>query len=398
MNRTLWTYIVFLILLFAGATLIEFSKPKPIDWTKTYNETHRSPFGTFIFFNELEALFPNSTVENIGQTPYEYFTQNYDWEREDYDVYGTYMYIDESMTIDDVSAQELLDYAAYGNDIFISSSYLPEPIKDSLGIETRNDYSFTGNADLLLANSRFASDSINIDRGLTNIYFSELDSVYTTVLGYQRFNKEKQINYVAVDYGSGRFFIHLQPVVFTNYSLLKANHKHYTEGVMAYLEDDPIFFDSRNKKRNLMSQNFLRFILSRPALKWAWLVGLFSLIVFIIFNAKRKQRIVKIIKPNENTTVAFTKTIGNLYYETKDHDNVIDKKITYFLEYIRRVYYLDTQVLDEKFIKHLTLKSGRKESIIKKLINLIAHLKAKPNRDESDLLGLNRAMEHFHNT
>ena len=74
----------------------------------------------------------------------------------------------------------------------------------------------------------------------------------------------------------------------------------------------------------------------------------------MIFNAKRKQRIVKVVKPLENTTVAFTKTIGNLYYETKDHNNLIDKKITYFLEYIRRVYYLDTQMLNEKFIKNLT--------------------------------------------
>ena len=78
-----------------------------------------------------------------------------------------------------------------------------------------------------------------------------------------------------------------------------------------------------------------------------------SLLIFILFNAKRKQRVVKVIKPLENSTIAFTKTIGNLYYETKDHNNLIDKKITYFLEFIRRKYYLDTQLLDEKFMKNL---------------------------------------------
>ena len=46
-------------------------------------------------------------------------------------------------------------------------------------------------------------------------------------------------------------------------------------------------------------------------------------------------------------------------YETKDHDNLIEKKITYFLEYIRRVYYLDTQILNDKFVKNLSLKSGK---------------------------------------
>ena len=116
----------------------------------------------------------------------------------------------------------------------------------------------------------------------------------------------------------------------------------------------------------------------------------------MIFNAKRKHRIIKVIKPLENTTVAFTKTIGNLYYETKDHNTIIDKKITYFLEYLRRVYFLDTQSLDDKFIKNLSLKSGKKQPEIKKLITIIRQLKAKRECYESDLLRLNRTIEDFY--
>ena len=121
-----------------------------------------------------------------------------------------------------------------------------------------------------------------------------------------------------------------------------------------------------------------------------------SFVLFIIFNAKRKQRIVEVIKPLENTTVAFTKTIGNLYYETKDHNNLIDKKITYFLEYIRRIYYLDTQLLDEKFRKNLSVKSGKDKETTKKLIDLIVYLKAKPVCTEADLLNLNNTIEDFY--
>ncbi|MBT8272068.1 MAG: DUF4350 domain-containing protein, partial [Bacteroidia bacterium] len=213
---------------------------------------------------------------------------------------------------------------------------------------------------------------------------------------YQRFSKENKINFIRVDHGEGRFLLHLQPVVFTNYSLLKNNNKRYTERVISYLNETPIFFDSKNKKRLSMSQSPMRYILSKPALKWAWLLGLISILIFVIFNAKRKQRIVRIIKPHENTTVAFTKTIGNLYYETRDHDNVIDKKITYFLEFIRRNYYLDTQILDEKFMKLLALKSGRKPAIVNKLVKLSAHLRAKASCSEEDLLELNRALENFY--
>ncbi len=397
MTRTIKIYVVALVLLFIGVTIIEFSKPKPINWSKTYNETHTSPYGTYVLFNELPNIFPEVEIEELGITPYEHFNSFFNWESNNYDIAGTYMYIDETLSIDEISAQELLDFASYGNDIFISSSYLPEVIKDTLGIELMNEYNFTGKADLIFANNRIKRDSIRIEKGLSNIYFSELDSTFTTVLGYQRFSFEEKINFVKVDYGSGRFFLHLQPVVFTNYNLLKDDNSKYTEAVLSYIDDDKLYFDSRNKKRNVLSRSPMRFILSQPALKWAWILGLLTILVFVIFNAKRKQRVVRIIKPNENTTVAFTKTIGNLYYETKDHDNVIDKKITYFLEYVRRVYFLDTQILDDKFMKYLALKSGKKQSTIKKLINLIAHLRAKTACNEDDLLELSRAIENFHN-
>lgn len=396
MTKTIKIYLLILVLLFAGAIAIEFSKPRPIDWTKTYNETHKSPYGTYIFYNELENLFPLSTVQDIQVTPYEYFEEFYDYENSVYLTSGTYMYIDELMTVDEFSAQELLDFASHGNDIFISSSYLPELLKDSLKLKMTNDFDFRGKADLYFSNDRFKSDSITISRGLNNIYFSELDSVSTTVLGFQRFSIAERINYVKVNYEAGNFYIHLQPIAFTNYNLLKKANKKYTEAVVSYLSDDTLYFDSRNKSRDALSNSPLRFILSKPALKWAWFLSLLALIVFVIFNAKRKQRVVKIIKPLENTTIAFTKTIGNLYYETKDHNNIIDKKITYFLEYIRRVYYLNTEILDEKFVKNLALKSDKNIETIKKLINTIAHLRAKSLCTEEDLLNLNRAIEDFH--
>jgi len=202
---------------------------------------------------------------------------------------------------------------------------------------------------------------------------------------------------VKVKHGLGNFYLHLQPIVFTNYHLLKKDNKKYAEAALSYLPNDAIHFDSVNKIGSDLGSSPLRFILKTPALRWAWYLALFTLICFMIFNAKRRQRIVKTIKPNENTTVAFTKTIGNLYYETKEHDTIIAKKITYFLEYLRRTYFLDTQLLDDKFIKNLSLKSNKKQEDIKRLINLILQLKAKRHLEEADLLRLNKAIEAFYN-
>jgi hypothetical protein len=396
MNKTVKIYLVLLFVIFAGAAAIEFSREKPIDWSRTFNETHKIPYGTFIFYDQLQSLFPKETVKTVKTTPYEYFDALYNYHDSIYNTSGTYMVINNYINIDDVSAQELLDFTAHGNDVFMSSHFPTQKIQDSLGIDIKSDYSFSGKASLSFANREFKNDSITIEKGLDNYYFTELDSASTTVLGYQKFDSVQRINYVKIKHGLGNFYVHLQPIVFTNYHLLKKENKKYAEAALSYVSSDTIHFDSVNKIGKDLGSSPLRFILKTPALRWAWYLALFTLVSFMIFNAKRRQRIVKIIKPNENTTVAFTKTIGNLYYETQEHDTIINKKITYFLEFLRREYYIDTQVLDEIFIKNLSLKSNKKQDSIKRLINLILGLKAKRNLDEADLLRLNKAIEAFY--
>nr|WP_321223206.1 DUF4350 domain-containing protein [uncultured Psychroserpens sp.] len=398
MSKTLRIYIGLLILLFIGIIAIEFSTPPPVNWQKTFNETHKTPHGTYVFFEELPNLFPESKIEEIKVTPYEYFDDYYVWEDSTYLVSGTYVIIDAYPNLDSSSAQELLDFASHGNDVFMSSSYFPNRLIDSLGFNTQNEYSFKGKAEFSFSNPVFKNDSISVEKGLSNIYFSEIDTLRSTVLGYQKFKDSTYTNYIKVPWGNGNFYLHLQPIAFTNYHLLKKDNQKYAASVISYLGDDTIYFDSRNKSRKNLGNSPMRFILSQPPLRWAWYLALITTLLFMIFNAKRRQRIVNIREPLKNTTVDFTKTIGNLYYETKDHDNLIEKKITYFLEYIRRVYYLDTQILDEKFVKNLSLKSGKNQDDIKELINLIAFLKAKSFCNEADLLRLNNAIEDFYTT
>ncbi|WP_298236650.1 DUF4350 domain-containing protein [uncultured Algibacter sp.] len=396
MSKTVKIYVGILVVLFIGILAIEFSKPKPINWRKTYNETHKIPYGTYILRSELNKLFPDTKINNIRATPYEYFDELYSWDDSTYTTSGTYILINGFSDLDDVSTQELLDFASHGNDVFLSSNYPPQKILDSLFIDVNYDYNFKGKAQFSFANPVFKKDSITIEKGISNYYFSKLDSTASTVLGYQKFDSINHINYVKITHGLGNFYLHLQPIAFTNYHLLKDNHKNYAAAALSYIKEDTIHFDYRNKTGANLGHSPLRFILGEPALRWAWYLALISLLCFMIFNAKRKQRIIKVIKPLENTTVAFTKTIGNLYYETKDHNTIIDKKITYFLEYLRRVFYLDTQILDDKFIKNLSLKSGKKQPEIKKLISIIRQLKAKRECHEGDLLRLNRAIEDFY--
>jgi enoyl-[acyl-carrier-protein] reductase (NADH) len=104
--------------------------------------------------------------------------------------------------------------------------------------------------------------------------------------------------------------------------------------------------------------------------------------------------VIPIIKPLPNTTVDFTKTIGNLYYQEGNHQNLIDKKIIYFLERVRNEYLIDTAVLDENFIKKLHAKTGKEIKDIEHLVYLINYQKKSYHQSiETDLIEINKAIE-----
>jgi len=125
-------------------------------------------------------------------------------------------------------------------------------------------------------------------------------------------------------------------------------------------------------------------------------MALILTVLFVIFNATRRQRIITTLTPLENTTLGFVKTISNLYFETQDHKNLIDKKIIYFLEKVRADYHVETSVLDEEFINTLASKSGKKKEKVKKLVNFINWLRTKNEFFEDNLLKLNRHIEDFY--
>ena len=90
MNKTIKIYIGLLVLLFGAITFIELSRQRPINWTPTYNEKHKIPFGTYILHEELKNVFQNQDFQDIKQTPYEFFDSKYDWEEKTYNVTGNF--------------------------------------------------------------------------------------------------------------------------------------------------------------------------------------------------------------------------------------------------------------------------------------------------------------------
>lgn len=439
MGKNIKIFIFFLVLVLVLIIFADSNKRKPIDWRETYGINDKIPFGLKVFNEESSGLFKNQNLEKFSETPYELFynttsendsiyyeenvstivdTTSYDYATDStaynqvidtnivdtnsyeddvrmanvqvrIDIKGTIFSISDFNKFDDKSAEELLYFVKDGNTVFISSTTLPDVFKDSLGFEIMLRNNIKTKLKSTLVNS---STNFEFDKGASDYYFSKFNKYNTTILGNIHDEKYTLPNFVEIKYGEGKFLLHLQPIAFTNYYLLKNNYK-YIESVCSHIDSKNIYWYVEEEQGSSITDSPLRFIFSQPALKWAWYLSLFGILIFIFFNAKRRQRIIPISEPVKNTTVEFAKTIGNLYFLEKNHKDIAQKKIVYFLEKIRKDYYLETSVLDDTFVNRLHQKTSKEKTELIKVINKINFIKNSSKITEKDLIELNTIIE-----
>ncbi|MEZ4794450.1 MAG: DUF4350 domain-containing protein [Flavobacteriaceae bacterium] len=375
-----------------GILITEVVRPRPLDWRPNYTISGKVPLGCYVLFEELENLL-DAPVEEVTKDPYEFLTEG------TYKQNSTYMLINNWYYLDESQVEALYQYVSEGNTVFLSAHQFGNFLSDTLKTEVQTNY------DLLeervspqFLNPVFSKDTaIVYEKAVRKSYFTKLDTLHAKALGYFELEGKEplsELNFISVSVGKGQFLMHTLPEAFSNYYLLNHNES-YAARLLSYVDTEQVYWDSYVKSGKKVVTSPLRFILQEPALKWAFYTALVGLLVFLLFTAKREQRIIKVIKPLENSSVEFTKTIGHLYLQHKDYTDIIAKKINYFLDGIRTQYFLDTQKLDEEFVRKLAMKSGKSLEKSKTLIELICRLKEKTWHSENDLMLLDKTIDEF---
>lgn len=357
MNKTFKIYAVIFIVVMIILVLFEANKTERTDWRKNFDISQKSPFGLFVFNNEVNALFKNK-IKKTSETPYDY----YQTDKKPHNI----LVIEED--IDKQSWNKILDQVSEGSDAMLIVSEMPKEISDSIGYYD-SQISFEDENVLKLTDKKFTNDFIHLDKFPSGRGFTFIKPGVEVLGKTVEKNNTDQANFIKVKFGKGNIYVHCEPLFITNYYLLKRGNVRYAQDVFSYLDNrETIWFVENDAK---VSQFFLRFILSNPALKYAWWVFLGGLVLFIFFNAKRKQRIVPIMEPLKNTSVDFVKSIGNLYLQEGDFHDMMAKKAQYFLNKVRMDLLIDTQHLDAEFAKKLHLKTGKPMEMIDEAIQLI---------------------------
>ena len=384
-------FLIIFSALFILYIVAEINKPQPVDWTVTLSNTDKNPFGGFIVYNQLKHIFPNARIQADRTSVYQHINNSLE-------TNAAYIIMCAAYRPASTTTAELKKYARKGNYIVVSADWLYTPFLDSLGVEAQSPVSLKpkDSTSVNFVNKALkARQSYTFIKGTIDRYFSKIDTAKTIVLSTN--NKGRPV-YIKIPYGRGAFFIHAAPVCFSNYFLLFKNNASYASKALSYIPAgvQHVYWDEREKSGPEGPQTPFRFFLSNEYLRWALRLSLIGMMLYVLFEMKRRQRIIPIIEPLKNSTLDFVKTVAGVYFNEKNNKSIADQKIAYFLEFIRSRFGLSTNEIDRDFAEQLHRKSGLNKDEIADLTNSITAVSENNIITNHTLLNLNRNIDNFY--
>jgi hypothetical protein len=387
------------------------------------NSFHDSqPYGASVFGKQLENFFPEKNVRNLIVSDLEHYYPFINQSETDPYFGGELpqVYLEDSIE-DALYALEDYEVKRFNLIGFYSSFYMTPKSKRAFWMHI-----YQGNHALILADKmekdiqdfldievNFRLTSILYDKNVDSLFTIQTpDGQLTALKPFDSFtkidslpenaeviaqNQYGDVVGVSIPVGEGKVTYFSLPVAFANYNLLKRGTA-VTETILKQLPvEDSYYFsfihDSQSTNRNTPS--ILSFIHSNKALSWAFYTLLFSIFLFMLFQIRRKQRIIPVINSPQNMSLKFTETLGNLYLMHNNHRDVALKKMNYFLAHIRQEYNLDSTVVNDDFYKRLHLKTGIAEKVIKRLFLQYFYIKARHEITQEEFLKFCALLQHF---
>jgi hypothetical protein len=453
-------YLLGVALLFGAYVAVEYYRPKELDWTPTFQNKDKIPYGAYVLYDVLPDLLsvserdvhtvrvpiynqiegedePEPSFEQeqqdatldsdqlaadttseaaTAQTPTS--TESAAPEDADYEAglteagypRATYLFIDNEFQLSALDCRALLRHVARGNNAFIAAEQFSRALTDTLGFRSTislnrarhrsaaTEPKLLDSVRIQLTNPRLASQA-----GRLGFRLPALGAAYrllpdSTMRGTTlATDTTGQAVLVRVPHGRGYIYLCSVPLAFTNYFALQPRTGNFAFAALSYLPTGRIvWWDEYQKQGRLGEQSLLRVLLAHDALRWALYLSLIGALLFVVVKARRRQRIIPILKPLPNTTLLFTRTIAGLYRQGNNHAAIAEKKVQLFLEHLRtRFHEPGLDLNDEAARERLAQKTGLPRPDVDALVRRINFLLTARQISDADLLGLNKAINDF---
>lgn len=429
-NRTpVLIALVAIVLIGAMFYYVQEQDKQKFDWQegswkkKGYDEKNDQPYGSLIAHRLLENYVDGRQLidlkENIArELPVDSNSTGHN-----------YVFIGEALFMDSLGTKRLLDFVAAGNTALLSSKTIPFDLMTFVYFDECEDAPWSDYVMFEDTLAHFSLRTPTLSDSSILYFFAErnkpqqynwhyiesyhfCDSLKQYPLGY--INQDK-VNFAVFPHGKGRFLLHTNPIAFSNFSLLRPETRPYASGVFAHLSPGNIYWDAVSRvpeavgrRRNgssshgLSEEHALTYILKQPALAWAWYLIAALAIIWLIFRAKRRQRVIPVLPKNENSSYEFISTIANLHFREKNYAGLAVQGMRHFLAQLRERYGLvapmDAETglprTDDAFFQKLAALSEVPEMEARRVFGLHANTQKYPPTEEM-AIDLYLAMEAF---
>ena len=436
-------YLLGILALFGAYVALEYYRPKPLDWSPTLSSKDKIPYGTYALFDVLPQVLGTDSVADVRLPIYNQLLSteephlrggrptNVTFADDSVDAANdqaaaaleanslplpstraSYIFINQEFTASKLETNALLRFVAQGHDVFIAAEDFLAPrqagsLADTLGFRT---YPADSTLERALNPGLGRRDSVALrllGPGPSGkaFWFSPGAVGYRLALTARRphhgatlaADAQGRPVLVRLDHGRGHFYLCSVPLAFGNYWLLRPRTADFAFGVLSQLPAGrPAWWDEYQKQGRAGEQSVLRVVLGHPALRTAYYLLLATGLLFVLVEARRRQRVIPTLRPLPNTTLLFTRTVAGLYQQGRNHAQIAEKKTALFLDYLRTRFHEPTPDLaDDAFRERLSQKAGVPRPRVDELVRLINFARTAPAVTDRELLILSRAIQDF---
>jgi len=451
-------YLLGLLALFGAYVALEYYRPKPLDWRPTLSNADKIPYGTYALYDVLPQLLGTDDVTSVRLPVYnQFFDGDEPEDTEDEDSLAndsvatptqrdsatteatedpdavaahetpatapaddddqapaapasepqlpqqatTYLFVNNSFSLSRLEQPALLQFIEAGNDVFIAAERFDTTLTNALGCRTveadsasRPSLSSPDSVRVRFVEAALGSAAVRLPAWAATDRLVVRDGHAGTTLATDEHGRAVLIR---LGRGKGHAYLCTVPLAFANYFVLAPRQRQFALAALSYLPTGrPVWWDEYQKQGRLGEQSVLRVLLAHDSLRVAYYLLWITAVLFILIEARRRQRIIPVIKPLPNTTLLFTRTVAGLYQQGRNHQRIAEKKVALFLDYLRTRFQEPAPDLgDEDFRERLSQKAGLPRPRVEELVRLINFARTAPTVTDQELLKLSRAIHDF---
>lgn len=325
------------------------------NWDKQYGFQAFDPNGLGIFNELIQSYSSNKTSipTNWSETKNDRSNANY-------------LFVGAHFGLPDELLDSLLNAVANGSDLLISSDYLSSNFYERFFYESAYiwNYADTVTVQMKGVQNRFAAiyenDTLHAD-------WYTFDTTGIIDSTYRSLGKINGAPFAFVTpYGKGNILFHSVPRLFTNVQLKQKSGFEHAKAILEELTPNRpsvwLSFARRgtynrnptgsntqsNEQRDSGDTSFLSYIFQFSALRLAFVLALFGLLLFVIFRTKRRELVLSGHHGNRFTTSDYLQTITRMYQSKYTDSSLFEQMKANVIASMKRYFHVDLTDLENR--------------------------------------------------